>query len=196
MADVILTSFLTRQYEDLAELAAHSDVVGILHHGPVPPDRYVLRFHCRGLIKTPAGIAEADGFDVGLRFPEDYLRRVSVPEVVTWLWPPNIFHPNVRFPFVCLGRVRPGTTVKDLVYQIYEIITYHKVVMREDDALNHEACAWARQHQERFPLETRPLRRRELALRIRETPAAVSGSVPDAGPGGRAQEGGEHVIGA
>jgi hypothetical protein len=177
MSDTILASFLARQYEEITELAAHSDVVEILQHGPVPPDHYILRFHCRGLIKTRAGVAEADWFDVGLRFPEDYLRRVSVPEIVTWLWPPNTYHPNVLPPYVCLGRVRPGTALRDLVYQLYEIITYHKVVMREDDALNHEACAWARQHQEKFPLETRPLRRRALTLRVR-APQEV-----DHGPG-------------
>ncbi len=196
MSDAILTSFLARQHEDLTELAAHSDVVEILQHGPVPPDYYILRFHCRGLIKTPEGIAEADAFDVGLRFPEDYLRRVSVPEVITWLWPPSIFHPNIRFPFICVGRMRPGTAITDLAYQIYETITYHRVVMREDDALNHEACAWARQHQERFPLETRPLRRRDLALRVRTSPASGPGAAPGAGERARAGQGGDHAAGA
>lgn len=174
--DEILASFLEKQYEDITDLSARSDVVEILRHGPPPPDRYVVRFHCRGFVKSGEGIVEADRFDFGLHFPPDYLHRLEVAEVVTMLWPPQVFHPNVRFPFICIGRVRPGTGIRDLVHQLYEMMTYHRVVMREDDALNSEACAWARQNQHRFPLENRPLRRRDVALR-------VSQSAADAGPG-------------
>jgi hypothetical protein len=38
--------------------------------------------------------------------------------------------------------------------------------MREDDALNKAACAWAREHQDRFPVDRRPLRRRQLELTV------------------------------
>ena len=34
--------------------------------------------------------------------------------------------------------------------------------MREDDALNREACAWARHHADRYPVDRRPLKRRTL----------------------------------
>ncbi len=172
--DPILTSFLTRQFEQIRELASQSDVVEILQHGPPPPEHYILRFHCKGLVQTPDGIAEAQWFDVGFRFPRDYLRRAQVPEVLTWLWPPNIFHPNVGFPFICVGDLHPGTELVDLVYRIYEIITYHKRTVSEHDALNKAACAWARRNHERFPLERRPLRRRELSLRV----SARTQSVP------------------
>jgi hypothetical protein len=46
----------------------------------------------------------------------------------------------------------------DLLFQCFEVITYQKVTMREDDALNHAACAWAREHQQRFPIDRRPLK--------------------------------------
>jgi hypothetical protein len=32
--------------------------------------------------------------------------------------------------------------------------------MREHRALNHDACAWARNHTHRFPVDRRPLKRR------------------------------------
>ena len=56
----------------------------------------------------------------------------------------------------------------DLIYQVFEIITYHKVTMTEKDALNWEACAWARQHKDRFPIDSRPLRRRALDLQVEQ----------------------------
>ncbi|HVR30785.1 MAG TPA: hypothetical protein VMS86_14780 [Thermoanaerobaculia bacterium] len=43
--------------------------------------------------------------------------------------------------------------------------------MREDDALNREACVWARANQHRFPLDRRPLKRRALRFELR--PMAV-----------------------
>lgn len=174
--DVIRGSFLARQYREISELAAHSDVLEVLGHGSAPPDRYILRFHCRALVKTDAGVAETDQVDFGIRFAEDYQRRVDVAETFTVLAPARLYHPNVRFPYICVGKVRPGTGIRDLVYQLYEMITYHRVVMREDDALNAEACAWARGHQERFPLEKRPLCRRALSLRSRPAPAAAEGA--------------------
>jgi hypothetical protein len=173
--DEIRASFLERQYEEITELAAHSDVVEVFRHGPVPPDRYILRFHCQGLVKTGAGITEADQFDFGLNFPEDYLRRAEVTEVITVLGPREIFHPNVRYPFICIGKLRPGTGIRDLVYQLYEMITFYRVTMREDDALDHQACVWARNNQARFPLENRPLRRRELTLRVSRDAAGSAG---------------------
>lgn len=176
----IRESFLRHQHAAITELAAHSDVVEILQHSQVPPEAYILRFHCKGLVKTEAGIEEADWFDVGIRFPEDYQRRIEIAEVVTVLWPPTIFHPNIRFPFVCLGNVRPGTDLKDLVYQLYEIITFHNFGMNEGNALNAEACSWARRNQERFPLERRPLRRRTLALTIHDGPHETAPSMNSA----------------
>jgi hypothetical protein len=61
-------------------------------------------------------------------------------------------------PLICVGRLKPGTWLVDLLYQCYEIITYQKVTMREDDALNPLACVWSREHQQRFPIDRRPLK--------------------------------------
>jgi hypothetical protein len=40
--------------------------------------------------------------------------------------------------------------------------------MREDDALNRHACAWARKNASRFPIDDRPMMRRRLEYRIRD----------------------------
>ena len=87
--------------------------------------------------------------------------------MLTWLGPGNVFHANILGEgAICAGRIRPGTKLRDLLHQLYEMISYQNVTVREDDALNHEACQWARHNLDRFPLDRRPLRRRRLALTV------------------------------
>jgi hypothetical protein len=81
--------------------------------------------------------------------------------VLTWLAPRDIWHPNISAdaPVICVGRLAPGTALVDLLYQLFEVITWNKVTMREDDALNRAACQWARRNGHRFPVDRRPLKR-------------------------------------
>ena len=109
---------------------------------------------------------EANHFTLGIWFPPSYLVRAESFVVVKWFEPWTVFHPNIRPPLMCVGRIVPGMPLVDLLYQCFEIITYNKVTMREDDALNREACAWARRNVERFPIDRRPLKRRALDLHI------------------------------
>ena len=75
-----------------------------------------------------------------------------------------------RAPVVCVGRLSPGTELVDLLFQLFEMITWRKVTMREDDALNATACVWARSHRDRFPVDTRPLKRHAGRIRVMEGP--------------------------
>ena len=170
MIDRILDAFLRRQQKEAVSLSEASDLIRLLPMGD-PPDRYVVQFHCKGLVQQETlEIVEASLFEVGIWFPADYLRAANPFRVLTWLGPRNIWHPNISsgFPVICVGRLTPGTGLVDLIYQIFDIITWNKVTMREDDALNLAACQWARQHQDRFPVDCRPLKRRAVALRIAE----------------------------
>jgi hypothetical protein len=170
MHDPIMTSFLQRQREEAATLTRNSDLVEISAHGS-PADRFLVRFTCRGLVRAADGaIVEAGEFFVGITFHEDYLRVAAPWRTVTWLAPHNVWHPNIApgVQFICVGRMAPGTDLIDLVHQCYEIVTWNKVTMREDDALNHAACEWARRNRGRFPVDTRPLKRRALAIEARD----------------------------
>ena len=165
MTDKVLAAFLARQSEEGMALAAASDLLELVPVDGAPPQRYLADFRCRGLVQTESGeIVTADRFVVGVWFPDDYLRRADPFQVLTWLEPGCIFHPNVssNAPLICIGRLAPGTSLVDLLYRCFEIITYSKVTMREDDALNKEACAWARNNQHRFPVDRRPLKRRRV----------------------------------
>lgn len=172
MLDKIFESFLERQYEEGMALAAESDLlelVPMFWFEDGPPQCYLARFSCKGLIQTQdREVKEADCFEVMISFPSDYLRYANPFEVLAWLGPAEVFHPNIsnKAPLICVGRLAPGTPLVDILYQCFEIITYNKVTMREDDALNLEACAWARRNRHRFPLDTRPLKRRVLDLQV------------------------------
>jgi hypothetical protein len=168
MADRILEAFLMRQQEEGLELMRESDLVLVTPIGS-PADRYLVEFRCKGLVEVgPGDIAEADRFLVGVWFPSMYLRVADPFHVLTWLGPRNIWHPNISAtaPVICVGRLTPGTGLVDIVYQVFEIVTWNKVTMREDDALNRAACGWARQHRDRFPVDRSPLKRRPLSLDV------------------------------
>ena len=168
MRDPVYQAFLARQYEDGTALAAASDLVELLPFTGGPPDRYVARFGCAGLVRQGERIMEARHFEIGIWFPSDYLRRAEPWQVLTWLGPRDVFHPNIspRLPFICVGKLSPGTSLVDLLYQCFEIVTWQKVTMREDDALNPGACGWARENLARLPVDRRPLKwRRPVEVR-------------------------------
>jgi hypothetical protein len=160
MRDAVFESFLARQHEEGLALAGASDLLDLNPVDGARSSRFLARFRCHGLVWADGAVMESDRFEVGISFPSDYLRRAEPWQVLTWLGPRRAFHPNIsdRLPMICVGRLRPGTPLVDLLYQCYEIITYQKVTMREDDALNAMACVWARANQHRFPVDRRPLK--------------------------------------
>jgi len=165
--DPIFSAFLERQAEEGQALAQASDILDLdrLATG----QHFVAHYACRGLVKgKDDAIRETNAFHVGVFFDAAYLRTVNPFEALTLLDPLNTYHPNVAFgaPFICVGRIAPGMPLVDLLYQIYEILTYQKLTPREDDALNKEACRWARANQARFPIDGRPLKRRGLDLEL------------------------------
>ena len=111
-------------------------------------------------------IGEGDDFTVGIWFPPTYLRQANPFQTLTWLGPRNTWHPNIASDAgaICVGHITPGMGLVDLLYQVFEIITYTKVTMH--DALNHDAAAWARDNVHRFPVDRRPLRRRAVVSKM------------------------------
>jgi hypothetical protein len=167
----VFQAFLRQQHDEGAALARDSSILDLLPLGD-PADRFIARYTCRGLVRDLTGaIAEAEEFAVGIWFPGDYLRRANPFEVLTWLGPSHVWHSNISAPFICVGRLVPGMGLVDLLYQCWQIITWNKATIREDDALNREACEWARHHLGQLPVDTRPLKRRRLDLHLEETPS-------------------------
>jgi len=166
--DPVFERFMQRQVEQGMALAQSSDLLELSVH-PFPPPSFVATFRCKGLVRLPDGaIAEADYFQAGIWFPPDYLRRVDPFEILRWFGPSNVWHPNISdtLPVVCVGRLSPGMGLVDLLFQLFDMITYNKYTPREDDCLNKACCSWARQNQHRFPVDRRPLKRRPLNLEV------------------------------
>jgi hypothetical protein len=169
MNDKVLSNFLERQLIEGRALGAKSDILRLMLVPGVLPQKYIAEFRCTGVVRNRDGRLGGGGlFLVGIFFPHDYLRRAATPEVLTWLGPADVFHPNVFGPggAICIGRLEPGTSLVDILYQVYEIIVYRKFNPREYDCLNKAACAWARNNQSRFPTDPRPLKRPEPALKV------------------------------
>ncbi len=155
--DAILKLFLETQQREARALAAESDLLDVT---ALDLQRTVATFRCRGLVRDArCEVHEHDRFAIGIYLAESYLRVVNPAEVLTWLEPRTVWHPNISPPFVCLGRIAPGTPLVDLLHRCFELIAYENVTMREDDALNRPACAWARRNRERFPIDPRPIKR-------------------------------------
>ena len=156
MSDRIFAEWLEVQATEGMDLASRSDVLRLAPVAGLPPHKFLAEFSCRGLAKTDAGIVTVDRHLVGISYPPDFLRRSSDPwQVLTWLEPQTEFHPNIRFPAVCVGHIAPGMTLVSLLHQLWQMITWQRFTPRENDALNKEACAWARRNLDRFPVDSR-----------------------------------------
>ena len=177
MFDQFLISFLEAQEAEGLAFAAQSDVLELapVRSGLGPPDRYLAFFRARTIVRARSGGGRvAEGFHVGITFGPDWLHRAG-PEAITWL-APDVFHPNVARPWVCLKKLAPGAGLVDLLIGLWELGTYRKVTMREDDALDRAACEWARQNMGSFPVCDRPLLRRKLVFEVEPLAAAGGAS--------------------
>ncbi len=168
MIDGIFRSFLERNCEQGLALARDSGVFDLTPIGD-PPQRYLARYRCRGLIRDRGGtIVETDGeFHVGIWLHDDYLRAVDVTRLLTWIAPLSIFHSNIRPPLICL-HITPGTDLISILHLCFELTTWQKY--RTDDGLDGEACQWARNHLYRLPIDPRPLKRRPVVTAVQEKP--------------------------
>jgi len=171
VTDEILADFLREQFVAGIRLASESDLLTLTPLRGNPPSQYVLEFRCKGLAKDERGaIVECDGpWGFGINFPASYLRGGFHPsEVLAYLGPlKNPFHPNLRPPFVCF-EVRPATSLSDLVFSIFELVTW-SLVSTHDEGLNHEASQWYRNQKDlrTFPIDRRPLKRRALNIAVK-----------------------------
>ena len=167
--DPIRRKFLEHQFAAGMKLANESNLLELLPgpDGSDPPETYIARFKCETALRGEDGQVQTGPAEihVGIRFPEDYQRRPPEPgEIATLLFPMNIFHPNIVFTGICLGRVYLGMSLVDILYQCFEIFGYEN--WSSSDHLNPEAARWARAHQDLFPIERRPLKARSASLTV------------------------------
>jgi len=165
--DKIFEKFIESERGRVECLAAESDLLDVAW---LNGSKLLAHFSCKGLVLGDDGrVEEHDRFVVGFQFADDYLRlaRDSM-EVLSFLAPRNVFHPNIRESVCCLGRITPGTSWVELIYRTHAVITWQEVMPNEFDALNPAACSFARNHPERIPADARPLKRRPAAFQLGE----------------------------
>jgi hypothetical protein len=184
--DPILLEFLRRNYAEARALAAQSDVLTLVSvSGEQIPAQ--LLCYLRGiphLLQRPDGIVETvtnGEIAVGIHFPPDYLRstdRWLYLKLISLLWPPTFFHPNVQAPVLCPGaRLYPAMRLTDLLWHIYDIVTYGNTNLDERDALNPQACRYLRLHPEILAyLRPPPLRKRRFQVTTLPTPLSIEGT--------------------
>ncbi|MEQ1858750.1 MAG: hypothetical protein ABMA13_02310 [Chthoniobacteraceae bacterium] len=163
MTDKIFSNFLSRQLVEGLALARRSDVFDLMPMPGDPPSRYVAVFRGSWLVQDARGqIGEVPLAAIGIQFPKDYLRIVEPTMVVTVLEPANLWHANIKGPWICIGAMAPGVGLVDLIYQCFEVLSYYRV--SPHSPLNEAAAQWARnQPPGRFPIDRRPLVKTETA---------------------------------
>jgi len=146
---------LWADYMALSELVKLSDLIEIAPGGD-PADRYRVLYRCRSLVI----VAGQDEPEVSEQHICDiYLHRDYPQRPPYLIWRTSIFHPNIMPPerggAVCIGAWSPGESLPNLVLRVGEMIQYRNFDL--DDVLNEEAVKWARYHQDRLPIDDRPL---------------------------------------
>ncbi len=161
MTDTIYLDYLAEQQEPITQLAQQSDLFDV-EPGPAleggAPDRYILKFHATGLVSVgPGRVQEADRFDVGVWLHPGFLKQADPFPTLTLLSPHNWFHPNVRFPGICL-QMRPAESLVSIAYALYALISYQKYQLLH--GLNADAADYVRRHVNagKFPTDPRPLK--------------------------------------
>ena len=159
---------MERQLEEGMALAAASDLLELEAY-PVGSPSFLATF------RRPRHGATGGWVDRGGElFPGRYLvptrllaacrsvRDASMVWAAEHLAPEHLGHDAADLR----GRLTPGMSLVDILYQIFELITFNKFTSLENDCLNKACCSSARQHQHRFPVDRRPLKRRPLNLEV------------------------------
>lgn len=169
MNDPIRASWLLEQEADWRLFAAQTDMVDVAPVDAAPHQRYLAHFRCRSLVKQRSGRIEqfTEGVTAGITFRDDHLRFVEPLLLVSLVTPQNIWLPNVGRGMICVGHVRVGISLIDTIYQTFAILSGQNWSLAS--VLNAEAADYARDHQDLFPIDPRPLKRRQVGLDMKET---------------------------
>jgi hypothetical protein len=139
MAVSIVDEFLTRTTQAGFKLAQESDVMTLSRVAIPGAGLFAASFAIRYLAQGPGRevVVALGPIEVMIHIGPEYLRQVNPLELVM-IAQADFFHPNFRWPVLCLGGVRPGTPLPTLLRHVYEIITYQN--FSTDDGLNPDAC--------------------------------------------------------
>jgi ubiquitin-protein ligase len=153
---------LRNDHQRLRELVNRSELIHIVRTEGDPPERYLLRFTCKGVENlTPAGRpVYREHHEVSIYLHAEY--PLKQPQL-KWLTP--IFHPNIHSTgAVCIGAWWPAKTLDELVLTLAEMVQYKNLGPK--DPMNSRAAAWAIRNKSMFPIDPRPLKGQSLEDQI------------------------------
>ena len=158
--DPVVADFLHAGHAELMSRCGDDSLVRARSFGFEVPWQYRLDYRTRGLAKGADGqIVNVDHHSVVLRFLPDCLRHTDHFQMVQYAAPrePAPFHPNIcpRTGAICL-QIFPGETVVGVVSSLHDLLRWRIRQLREDDALNRDACGYGRTFVDK-PLDDRPL---------------------------------------
>jgi ubiquitin-protein ligase len=153
---------LRNDHKRLLDLVNRSDLIHILNAEGDPPEKYLIRFTCRG-IKKLSGNGQpvySERHEVNVYLHAEY--PLKQPQL-KWLTP--IFHPNIHSTgAVCIGAWWPAKTLDELLLTLAEMVQYKNLGPK--DPMNSKAAAWALRHKSSFPVDDRPLKGQSLVDQI------------------------------
>ncbi|MCA9973379.1 MAG: hypothetical protein KC425_24335 [Anaerolineales bacterium] len=150
---------LRNDYKLVRELVNRSELVQVLQTESDPPDKYLVRFMCRGVekIKPNGDPVYRDAHEVSIYLHAEY--PLKQPQL-KWLTP--IFHPNIHVTgAVCIGAWWAAKTLDELLLTLGEMVQYKNYEPR--DPMNSKAAAWALRNKRLFPVDSRPLKGQSLS---------------------------------
>jgi ubiquitin-protein ligase len=153
---------LQNDHKQVTALVNRSEFIHVLSTEADPPERYLIRFTCRGVENVdPAGRPQyRDVHEVSIYLHAEY--PMKQPQL-KWLTP--IFHPNIHSTgAVCIGAWWPAKTLDELLLTLGEMVQYKNLGPK--DPMNSRAAAWALRNKNLFPIDKRDLKGESLEDRI------------------------------
>lgn len=145
---------LRNDYQRVMELVSRSDLIHVVRTEGNPPDKYQIRYTCRGVEKVNgSGTPELrEVHEVSIYLHAEY--PLKQPQL-KWLTP--VFHPNIHNTgAVCIGAWWPAKTLDELILSMGDMIQYKNLDPK--DPMNSKAAAWALRNKHRFPVDDRDLK--------------------------------------
>lgn len=155
----IRESRLRNDYKLVRELVNRSDLIEVVATESDPPDKYRVRFTCRGVegIHPNGDPIYRNSHEVTIYLHAEY--PLKQPQLK---WQTPIFHPNIHITgAVCIGAWWPAKTLDELLLTLGEMVQYKNFEPR--DPMNSKAAAWAMRRKNFFPVDNRPLKGQSLA---------------------------------
>jgi hypothetical protein len=153
---------LRNDYQRVLDLVNRSEFVHVVATDGDPPEKYLIRFTCRGVERVDARGRPviSDNHEVSIYLHAEY--PLKQPQLK---WKTPIFHPNIHVTgAVCIGAWWPAKTLDELLLSLAEMIQYKN--LDPTDPMNSKAAAWANRNKSLFPIDTRPLKGESIADQI------------------------------